>query len=190
MHLATGRPICRKVFEFRLKISGIAFGMGVVTGIVLAFEIGMNWNVLSKMSGPIQGPLLSYETFTAFFLEAIFFGILVFGLDRVGPRFYLFSAAMVALGTSLSAFWIMCNNRWMPVPTGYVDNLNRKWPLSAVWRRQHCQTMELTAIPLRRITRKLVARLKRSSQDSLAISNFAFARPRERIWNIDPLTLA
>jgi cytochrome d ubiquinol oxidase subunit I len=72
------------------------------------------------MSGPIQGPLLSYETFTAFFLEASFFGILLFGRPRVPPWFYLFSTAMVALGTTLSAFWIMVNNSWMQVPTGYV----------------------------------------------------------------------
>ena len=74
----------------------------------------------ARMSGPIQGPLLSYETFTAFFLEASFFGILLFGRSRVPPWFYLFSTAMVALGTTLSAFWIMANNSWMQVPVGYV----------------------------------------------------------------------
>src|SRR6202041_750673 len=72
------------------------------------------------MSGPIQGPLISDETFTAFFLEASFFGILLFGRSRVPPWFYLFSTAMVALGTTLSAFWIMANNSWMQAPTGYV----------------------------------------------------------------------
>ena len=94
--------------------------MGVVSGVVMAFQFGTNWSVLSKMSGPIQGPLLSYETFTAFMLEATFFGILIFGRPRVPPWFYLFSTAMVALGTTLSAFWIMVNNSWMQVPTGYV----------------------------------------------------------------------
>src|SRR6516225_3301884 len=77
-------------------------------------------SVLARMSGPIQGPLLSYETFTAFFLEASFFGILLFGRPRVPPWFYLFSTAMVALGTTLSAYWIMANNSWMQVPVGYV----------------------------------------------------------------------
>ena len=72
------------------------------------------------MSGPIQGPLLMYETFTAFTLEAGFFGVLIFGRSRVPPWFYLFSTAMVALGTTFSAFWIMVNNSWMQVPTGYV----------------------------------------------------------------------
>jgi cytochrome bd ubiquinol oxidase subunit I len=120
LHLATGRPAYRAVFEFWLKIFGVAFGMGVVSGIVMAFQFGTNWSVLSKMSGPIQGVLLSYETFTAFFLEASFFGILLFGRTRVAPWFYLFSTGMVALGTTLSAFWILANNSWMQVPVGYT----------------------------------------------------------------------
>jgi cytochrome bd ubiquinol oxidase subunit I len=120
LHLATGRPAYRVVFEFWLNIFGVAFGLGVVSGIVMGFQFGTNWDVLAKASGPIQGPLLSYETFTAFFLEASFFGILMFGRPRVAPWFYLFSTAMVALGTTLSAFWIMVNNSWMQVPTGYV----------------------------------------------------------------------
>jgi cytochrome d ubiquinol oxidase subunit I len=97
LHLATGRPAYRVVFEFWLKIFGVAFGLGVVSGIVMAFEFGTNGSVLSKMSGPIQGPLLSYETFTAFMLEATFFGVLIFGRSRVPAWFYLFSTAMVAL---------------------------------------------------------------------------------------------
>ena len=120
LHLATGRPPYRQVFEFWLKIFGVAFGLGVVSGIVMAFEFGSNWSELSRMSGPIQGPLLTYETFTAFALEASFFGVLLFGRSRVPPWFYLFSTAMVALGTTLSAFWIMVNNSWMQVPVGYV----------------------------------------------------------------------
>ncbi len=120
LRLFTGRPTYRLVFEFWLKIFGVAFGLGVVSGIVMAFQFGTNWSVLARMSGPIQGPLLSYETFTAFFLEASFFGILLFGRSRVPPWFYLFSTAMVALGTTLSAYWIMVNNSWMQVPTGFV----------------------------------------------------------------------
>ncbi len=120
LYLATGRPAYRVVFEFWLKIFGVAFGLGVVSGIVMAFQFGTNWDVLARMSGPIQGVLLSYETFTAFFLEASFFGILVFGRPRVPPWFYLFSTAMVALGTTLSAFWIMANNSWMQAPVGYA----------------------------------------------------------------------
>src|SRR6201987_117640 len=120
LHLATGRPSYRLLFEFWLKIFGVAFGFGVVSGIVMAFEFGTNWSELSRMSGPIQGPLLTYETFTAFALEATFFGVLLFGRQRVAPWFYLFSTAMVALGTTLSAFWIKINNSWMQVPVGYV----------------------------------------------------------------------
>ena len=120
LHLWTGRPAYRLVFEFWLKIFGVAFGFGVVSGIVMAFQFGTNWSEMARMSGPIQGVLLSYETFTAFFLEASFFGILLFGRPRVAPWFYLFSTAMVALGTTLSAFWILANNSWMQVPVGYV----------------------------------------------------------------------
>jgi len=128
LHLWTGRPVYRLIFEFWLKIFGMAFGLGVVSGIVMAFQFGTNWSELSRMSGPIQGPLLSYETFTAFTLEASFFGVLLFGRSRVPPWFYLFSTAMVALGTTVSAFWIMANNSWMQVPVGYVIENGRFVP--------------------------------------------------------------
>lgn len=120
LYLVTGRQAYRTLFEFWLKIFGVAFGLGVVSGIVMAFEFGTNWSELSRMSGPIQGPLLTYETFTAFALEASFFGVLLFGRQKVAPRFYLLSTAMVSLGTTLSAFWIMVNNSWMQVPVGYA----------------------------------------------------------------------
>jgi cytochrome d ubiquinol oxidase subunit I len=124
LHLRTRRAVYRALFEFWLKIFGVAFGFGVVSGIVMAFQFGTNWSVLSTMSGPIQGPLLTYETFTAFTLEATFFGVLIFGRSRVPPWFYLFSTAMVALGTTISAFWIMANNSWMQVPIGYTMENN------------------------------------------------------------------
>ena len=123
LHRATGRPTYRVIFEFWLKIFGVAFGLGVVSGIVMAFEFGTNWSELSRMSGPIQAPLLVYETFTAFALEAGFFGVLLFGRQRVAPWFYLLATAMVALGTTFSAYWIMVNNSWMQAPVGYaVEN--------------------------------------------------------------------
>ena len=87
LYLATGLPAYRTVFEFWLKIFGIAFGLGVVSGIVMAFELGTNWSEFSRVSGPIQGPLLAYENFTAFALEASFFGVLLFGRQRVAPWF-------------------------------------------------------------------------------------------------------
>jgi cytochrome bd ubiquinol oxidase subunit I len=143
LHLRTGRPVYQSLFEFWLKIFGVAFGLGVVSGVVMAFQFGTNWSVLSKVSGPIQGPLLSYETFTAFMLEASFFGVLIFGRKSVPPWFYLFSTAMVSLGTTLSAFWIMVNNSWMQVPVGYVvehgDFAPNNWTRiifnSVVWSR-------------------------------------------------------
>ena len=107
------------LFDFWLKIFGVAFGMGVVSGIVMGFEFGTNWSRLSEATGPIQGPLITYETFTAFALEASFFGVLIFGRPRVSPVVYFFSTSMVALGTTFSAFWIMVNNSWMQAPVGY-----------------------------------------------------------------------
>jgi cytochrome d ubiquinol oxidase subunit I len=118
--LITAKPVYRRLFDFWLKIFGVTFGLGVVSGVVLAFEFGMNWSRLSEVTGPIQGPLLIYESFTAFALEASFFGVLIFGRNRVPPAVYLFSTMMVALGTTFSAFWIMVNNSWMQAPTGYA----------------------------------------------------------------------
>ena len=88
LRLATGRLAYRVVFEFWLKIFGIAFGLGVVSGIVMAFQFGTNWSRLAEATGPIQGPLITYETFTAFALEASFFGVLIFGRPRVSPAVY------------------------------------------------------------------------------------------------------
>ena len=118
--LVTGRGIYRRLSDFWLKIFAIAFGLGVVSGIVMAFEFGTNWSELSRRTGSIQGPLLAYESFTAFALEAGFFGVLMFGRDRV-PRWVYFAAClMVTIGTSLSSFWIMVNNSWMQWPTGFA----------------------------------------------------------------------
>jgi len=119
-HLKSGREIYRRIFEFWMKVFAVSFGMGVVTGIVMAFQFGTNWGVLAEKMGSIQGPLLGYEGFTAFMLEATFFGVMLLGRDRVSPRFYLFACCMVALGTMFSSFWIMANNSWMQVPVGHA----------------------------------------------------------------------
>src|SRR5262245_2190576 len=118
--LATGHAIYRRVFDFWLKVFALSFGMGVVTGIVMAFQFGTNWSELAKKAGSIQGPLLGYETFTAFLLEATFFGVMLLGRDRVSPPFYLFACCMVSLGTMFSSFWILANNSWMQVPIGHT----------------------------------------------------------------------
>src|SRR5271154_3386350 len=117
--LVTGNPLYRRVFDFWLKIFALSFGMGVVTGIVMAFQFGTNWGVLAEKTGSIQGPLLGYEAFTAFMLEASFFGVMLLGRNRVSPRFYFFACCMVSLGTMFSSFWILANNSWMQVPLGH-----------------------------------------------------------------------
>jgi cytochrome bd ubiquinol oxidase subunit I len=118
--LVTGNALYRRVFDFWLKIFALSFGMGVVTGIVMAFQFGTNWSVLAEKTGSIQGPLLGYETFTAFMLESTFFGIMMLGRNRVSPRVYFFACCMVSLGTMFSSFWILANNSWMQVPLGHT----------------------------------------------------------------------
>jgi cytochrome bd-type quinol oxidase subunit 1 len=118
--LATGNMLYRRVFDFWLPIFATSFGMGVVTGVVMAFQFGTNWGVLAVKTGSIQGPLLGYEGLTAFMLEATFFGVMLLGRDRVSPRFYFFSCCMVSLGTLFSSFWILANNSWMQVPLGHT----------------------------------------------------------------------
>jgi cytochrome bd ubiquinol oxidase subunit I len=120
MWLATGNAVYRRVFDFWLKVFALSFGMGVVSGIVMAFQFGTNWSVLAERMGSIQGPLLGYEGFTAFMLEATFFGVMLLGRERVSPRFYLFACCMVSLGTMFSSFWILANNSWMQVPLGHT----------------------------------------------------------------------
>jgi cytochrome bd ubiquinol oxidase subunit I len=118
--LATGNPIYRRVFDFWLKVFSLSFGMGVVTGVVMAFQFGTNWSVLAERTGSIQGPLLGYEAFTAFMLEATFFGVMLLGRNRVSPPVYFFACCMVSLGTMFSSFWILANNSWMQVPIGHT----------------------------------------------------------------------
>src|SRR5262249_37279476 len=100
--LVTGNALYRRVFDFWLKVFAVSFGMGVVTGIVMAFQFGTNWSVLAQRTGPIQGPLLGYEAFTAFMLEATFFGVMLLGRERVPPWLYFLACCMVSLGTMFS----------------------------------------------------------------------------------------
>src|SRR5580693_28399 len=118
--LLTGNQLYRRGFDLWLKIFALSFGMGVVSGIVMAFQFGTNWSVMAERTGSIQGPLLGYEAFTAFMLEATFFGVMLLGRDRVPPWFYFLSCCMVSLGTMFSSFWILCNNTWMQVPLGHA----------------------------------------------------------------------
>ena len=111
-----------RLFEFWKKIFAVAFGMGVVSGIVMSYQFGTNWSVFSDRAGPVIGPLMAYEVLTAFFLEAGFLGIMLFGRKRVGPGLHMFATAMVAIGTVISATWILSVNSWMHTPAGYSIN--------------------------------------------------------------------
>ncbi len=119
LHLSSGNSLYQRLFDFWLKIFAILFAMGVVSGMVMAFQFGTNWSVMSSKAGSVMGPLLGYETFTAFMLEATFLGVVLYGRNRAAPWFYFFSCCMLAMGAVLSSFWILCNNSWMQVPVGY-----------------------------------------------------------------------
>lgn len=117
--LRTGRPIYMDLYHFWLRIFAINFGMGVVSGIVMSYQFGTNWSRLSDYAGSVLGPLLTYEVLTAFFLEAGFLGVMLFGRNKVGPKLHFFATLMVALGTLISATWILSANSWMQTPAGY-----------------------------------------------------------------------
>ena len=120
--LWTGRALFLDLFNYWKKIFAVAFGMGVVSGIVMSYQFGTNWSVFSDKVGPVLGPLMGYEVLSAFFLEAGFLGVMLFGLKRVGPRLHFFATLMVAAGTFMSAFWILSVNSWMQTPAGYAIN--------------------------------------------------------------------
>ena len=106
-------------YYFWTKVFALTFALGVVSGITMSFQFGTNWPGYMEKAGNIAGPLLGYEVLTAFFLEASFLGIMLFGRDRVSERVHLAATCMVALGTTLSAFWILSLNSWMQTPAGY-----------------------------------------------------------------------
>ncbi len=116
--LSTGKTIYRNLMRFWIHLFALGFVMGVVTGVVLSYEIGANWSVFSRITGNVLGPLFMYEALTAFFLEGGFIGIMLFGEARVGRRVHFFSSLMVALATILSAFWVLAANSWMQTPQG------------------------------------------------------------------------
>jgi cytochrome d ubiquinol oxidase subunit I len=120
--LKTGKAVYLDLYKYWLKIFAVAFAMGVVSGIVMAYQFGSNWAVFSDRAGPIIGPLMAYEVLTAFFLEAGFLGVMLFGMKKVGRGLHFFATLMVAIGTMISAFWILSVNSWMQTPTGYALN--------------------------------------------------------------------
>jgi len=116
----TQDPYWEFIYAFWVKVFALTFALGVVTGIVMSFQFGTNWPGFMEKAGNIAGPLLGYEVLTAFFLEASFLGIMLFGKSRVSNKVHLISTAIVALGTTLSAFWILSLNSWMQTPAGYI----------------------------------------------------------------------
>ncbi len=120
--LRTGRAVYLDLFNYWKKIFAVAFGMGVVSGIVMSYQFGTNWSVFSDKVGPVIGPLMGYEVLSAFFLEAGFLGVMLFGRERVGPRLHFLATLMVAFGTFMSAFWILAVNSWMQTPAGFAMN--------------------------------------------------------------------
>nr|WP_106640227.1 cytochrome ubiquinol oxidase subunit I [Allosphingosinicella vermicomposti] len=131
--LKTGQDKYLNLFKYWLKIFAIAFAMGVVSGIVMSYQFGTNWSVFSDKAGPVIGPLMAYEVLTAFFLEAGFLGVMLFGMNRVGKGLHFTATLMVALGTFISAFWILSVNSWMQTPVGWAMNDVGQFVPAAGW---------------------------------------------------------
>ncbi|MDB5454053.1 MAG: cydA [Caulobacteraceae bacterium] len=118
--LSTRNEAFKTLYLFWIKIFAISFGMGVVSGVVMSYELGANWSVYSAVASPVIGPLLAFEVLAAFFLEASFLGVMLFGWKKVGPSLHFTATSLVAVGTVISAFWIVSANSWMQHPTGFT----------------------------------------------------------------------
>ncbi len=119
--LRTGNRIYEDIYRMWVKVFAVTFGMGVVSGVVMSYQFGTNWSVFSDRVGSVIGPLLGFEVLTAFFLEASFLGIMLFGWNRVSPKMHFAATVIVAFGTLLSAFWILAANSWMQTPQGFTE---------------------------------------------------------------------
>ncbi|APH53360.1 Cyanide-insensitive cytochrome bd-type quinol oxidase subunit I [Granulibacter bethesdensis] len=131
--LKTGRPVYLDLFRYWSKIFAVGFGMGVVSGLVMSYEFGTNWGAFAAKAGPVIGPLMGYEVLTAFFLEAGFLGIMLFGMEKVGKKLHFLATCLVALGTLISATWILAVNSWMQTPAGYTIDAATGRFLPADW---------------------------------------------------------
>jgi cytochrome d ubiquinol oxidase subunit I len=131
--LRTGREVYMTLFRYWLRIFAVAFAMGVVSGLVMSYQFGTNWSVFSDKAGPVIGPLMAYEVLTAFFLEAGFLGVMLFGMEKVGKGLHFAATCAVALGTFISAFWILSVNSWMQTPTGYAVNAVGQFVVARGW---------------------------------------------------------
>lgn len=131
--LKTGKQVYLDLFKYWIKIFAIAFAMGVVSGIVMSYQFGTNWAVFSDKAGPVIGPLMAYEVLTAFFLEAGFLGVMLFGMEKVGKKLHFVATLMVAIGTLVSATWILSVNSWMHTPTGFEMGENGQFLPGDSW---------------------------------------------------------
>jgi cytochrome d ubiquinol oxidase subunit I len=131
--LETGRSVYANLYRYWLKVFAVVFGMGVVSGIVMSYQFGTNWSAFSDRAGPVIGPLMAYEVLTAFFLEAGFLGVMLFGINRVGKALHFVATCAVALGTFISAFWILSVNSWMQTPAGYEIAANGQFVPGPSW---------------------------------------------------------
>ncbi|WP_310533967.1 cytochrome ubiquinol oxidase subunit I [Novosphingobium sp.] len=131
--LSTGKGVYANLYRYWLKIFAVVFAMGVVSGIVMSYQFGTNWSVFSDKAGPVIGPLMAYEVLTAFFLEAGFLGVMLFGINKVGRRLHFVATLAVAVGTFISAFWILAVNSWMQTPVGYELGANGQFLPGPSW---------------------------------------------------------
>ncbi|MEE9434766.1 MAG: cytochrome ubiquinol oxidase subunit I [Sphingorhabdus sp.] len=131
--LKTNKSLYLDLFKYWRKIFAIVFAMGVVSGIVMSYQFGTNWSVFSDKVGNVIGPLMAYEVLTAFFLEAGFLGVMLFGMDKVGKRLHFTATLLVAIGTFVSAFWILSANSWMQTPTGHEIAANGQFLPGESW---------------------------------------------------------
>ena len=131
--LKTGKGVYANLYRYWLKIFAVVFAMGVVSGIVMSYQFGTNWSVFSDKAGPVIGPLMAYEVLTAFFLEAGFLGVMLFGINKVGRKLHFTATCAVALGTFISAFWILSVNSWMQTPVGHEIAANGQFVPGPSW---------------------------------------------------------
>jgi cytochrome d ubiquinol oxidase subunit I len=131
--LRTSNTLYLDLFRYWVKIFAVVFGMGVVSGIIMSYQFGTNWSAYSNRAGPIIGPLMAYEVLTAFFLEAGFLGVMLFGMSKVGKGLHFFATCMVALGTLISATWIISTNSWMQTPAGFSVTASGQFVPSGSW---------------------------------------------------------
>jgi cytochrome d ubiquinol oxidase subunit I len=131
--LATGREVFLDLFKYWLKIFSLGFAMGVVSGLVMSYQFGTNWSEFSDKAGPVIGPIMAYEVLTAFFLEAGFLGVMLFGMERVGRKLHFAATCIVAVGTLTSAFWILSVNSWMQTPAGYSIGADGRMTPTDYW---------------------------------------------------------